>query len=144
MDVNFSQYGQNFAQQDITPSVSVNVSEQNQLRNEKKQGADSGQNGQENQRQADKTVSNNESTESSVNIESAVSEISDFLQTSNRQLSFSVDEKSERQVVKVTDSESGEVIRQIPTEEVLALSERIKDLQSDVGSAVGVLFNKQA
>ncbi|MFA3790635.1 flagellar protein FlaG [Aliiglaciecola sp. SL4] len=141
MDVNFSQYGQNFAQQELTPPVSVNESEQSQLRNEQKSVAASAQNDQENQREADNNVSINED---SVNIESAVSEISDFLQTSNRQLSFSVDEKSERQVVKVTDSESGEVIRQIPTEEVLALSEKIKDLQSDVGSAVGVLFNKQA
>ncbi|MEP4889999.1 MAG: flagellar protein FlaG [Aliiglaciecola sp.] len=141
MDVNFSQYGQNFAQQELTTPVSVNESEQSQLRNEQKSVAESAQNDQENQRQADNNVLINED---SINIESAVSEISDFLQTSNRQLSFSVDEKSERQVVKVTDSESGEVIRQIPTEEVLALSEKIKDLQSDVGSAVGVLFNKQA
>ncbi|MBU2877981.1 flagellar protein FlaG [Aliiglaciecola lipolytica] len=141
MDVNFSQYGQNFAQQEVSTPVSVNVSEQNQLRNEQKAVAEFAQNGQEKERQADNNASNNES---SLNIESAVSEISDFLQATNRQLSFSVDEKSERQVVKVTDSESGEVIRQIPSEEVLALSERIKDLQSDVGSAVGVLLNKQA
>lgn len=140
MDINFSQYGQNFAQQEAQTPVSVNVTEQNQFRNEQKAASELAQNGQEKERQADNNASNNKS---SLNIESAVSEISEFLQATNRQLSFSVDEKSERQVVKVTDSESGEVIRQIPTEEVLALSERIKDLQTDVGSAVGVLFSKQ-
>ncbi|GAC15190.1 flagellar protein FlaG [Aliiglaciecola lipolytica] len=141
MDVNFSQYGQNFAQQEAVAPVSVNVTEQSLLKSEQKVATEQLQNGQEKERQADNNASNNES---SLNIESAVSEISDFLQATNRQLSFSVDEKSERQVVKVTDSESGEVIRQIPSEEVLALSERIKELQSDVGSAVGVLLNKQA
>lgn len=76
-------------------------------------------------------------------IKAAVEELSDFAKASNRQLNFSVDENSDRAVVKVTDAESGEVIRQIPSEEVLKLSERLRDLQSDLGNAVGILFNKQ-
>jgi flagellar protein FlaG len=76
-------------------------------------------------------------------IDNAVSELTQFVQTNNRQLQFSVDEASSKQVVKVTDSFSGEIIRQIPSEEILKLSERLKDLQNDVGSAVGLLFNKK-
>ena len=76
-------------------------------------------------------------------IETAVSQLSEFVQTNNRQLNFSVDEGSNKQVVKVTDAESGKVIRQIPSEEVLQLSERLQDLQTEVGTAVGLLFNKQ-
>jgi flagellar protein FlaG len=76
-------------------------------------------------------------------IETAVSQLSDFVQTNSRQLNFSVDEGSNKQVVKVTDAESGKIIRQIPSEEVLKLSERLQDLQTEVGTAVGVLFNKQ-
>jgi flagellar protein FlaG len=76
-------------------------------------------------------------------IDSAVTEISEFVQATNRQLNFSVDEDSKKQVVKVTDTESGEVIRQIPSEEILELSDRLRDLHTDVGTAVGVLFNKQ-
>ncbi|MEI8647837.1 flagellar protein FlaG [Paraglaciecola sp. Hal342] len=67
-----------------------------------------------------------------------------MLQTRNKQLNFSVDDDSGKQVVKVTDSDSGDIIRQIPTEEVLSLSRRIKELQMDVGSAVGMFFDKQA
>ena len=59
-------------------------------------------------------------------------------------MNFSVDDDSGKQVVKVTDSDSGDIIRQIPTEEVLSLSRRIKELQMDVGSAVGMFFDKQA
>lgn len=76
-------------------------------------------------------------------IESAVSQLSEFVQTNNRQLNFSVDEGSNKQVVKVTDAQTGDVIRQIPTEEVLKLSERLQDLQTEVGTAVGLLFNKE-
>ncbi|MEP0177495.1 MAG: flagellar protein FlaG [Paraglaciecola sp.] len=76
-------------------------------------------------------------------IEVAVTQISEFVQASSRQLNFSVDEDSNKQVVKVTDAESGDVIRQIPSEEVLKLSERLQDLQTEVGTAVGLLFNKQ-
>lgn len=76
-------------------------------------------------------------------LEAAVVEISDFVQAQNRNLNFSFDEGSNRSVVKVTDSESGDLIRQIPSEEVLRLSGRIKELQSDVGVAVGILFNKE-
>lgn len=140
MDVNFSQFGQNIAASDSVLNEVVNKTEQQNVSLEKNQTQQEAKDDQEKQNSAD---SNDTRSNKSLNIESAVSEISDFLQSTNRQLSFSVDEKSDRQIVKVTDSESGEIIRQIPSEDVLALSERIKELQSDVGSAVGVLFNKQ-
>jgi flagellar protein FlaG len=76
-------------------------------------------------------------------IESAVSQLNEFVQSNNRQLNFSVDEGSNKQVVKVTDAQSGKIIRQIPSEELLKLSERLQDLQTEVGTAVGLLFNKQ-
>lgn len=85
---------------------------------------------------ADINISNEE-------VESAVTEINQFVQVQNRELNFSFDDSSKRSVIKVTDSESGDVIRQIPSEDVLKLSERIKELQSDLGAAVGVLFNKE-
>lgn len=74
--------------------------------------------------------------------EQAISEVGDFLQSLNRHLSFSVDDTSNRTVVSVVDQSSGDVIRQIPSEEILRIAEKIKDLQNDVGSAVGILVNK--
>ena len=76
-------------------------------------------------------------------IESAVTKLSEFMQTNNRQLNFSVDEASSKLVVKVTDAESGKVIRQIPSEEVLKLTERLQDFRTEVGKTVGLLFDKQ-
>jgi flagellar protein FlaG len=77
-------------------------------------------------------------------VDEAITQINDFVQSKNRQLNFSIDEDSGRQVVKVTDAGSGDVIRQIPTPEVLKLSARIQELQSDLGSAVGLFFDNQA
>lgn len=74
--------------------------------------------------------------------EQAISEVGEFLQTLNRHLSFSVDDTSDRTIVSVVDQSSGDVIRQIPSEEILRIAEKIKDLQNDVGSAVGILVNK--
>jgi flagellar protein FlaG len=76
-------------------------------------------------------------------IEDAVSDISEFVQAQRRNLDFTFNEDVNRSIVKVTDTDTGELIRQIPSEEVLALSERIRGLQSDVGEAVGVLFSKE-
>ena len=76
-------------------------------------------------------------------LENAVQEAESFLQTQNRNLAFSIDDETKRSVVTVKDSESGDVIRQIPSEEVLALAERIQDLQQDVGDSVGVFINNR-
>lgn len=76
-------------------------------------------------------------------VSSAVNDIQEFIQNSQRSLNFSFNEDARRSVVSVTDVDTGDVIRQIPSEEVLQLAERIRELQSDVGSAVGVFFNRE-
>lgn len=146
MEVNLSQVGRNVA--DLTNNENVlntdvktqtnvplpDVKSASDINNEDAKGfaATADKQGQE-----DRELSTQE-------LDEALLEVNEFVQTRNKQLNFSVDEDSGKQVVKVTDSESGDVIRQIPTEEVLNLSRRIQDLQMDVGSAVGMFFNKQA
>lgn len=61
---------------------------------------------------------------------SAVSGLKEQMQRVQRNLDFSVDDSSGQVVVKVTDVESGKVIRQIPSEEVLKLSEQLEDMRS--------------
>jgi flagellar protein FlaG len=69
-----------------------------------------------------------EETEKPVNVEqveTAVSQISDFVQNFQRDLLFSIDKDSDRLVVKVVDSETQEVIRQIPSEETLRIARNL-------------------
>jgi len=59
--------------------------------------------------------------------ERVVSELKDYVQNSQRNLDFQVDDATGRVVVKVIDSNSNTVIRQIPSEEILALSRRLAE-----------------
>lgn len=70
-------------------------------------------------------------------LEEAVDSMQGATQAMQRNLDFSIDESSGRMVVKVTDSASGEVIRQMPTEEALRLAESLDEMRS-------LLFKAQA
>ncbi len=63
-------------------------------------------------------------------VESAVSRIADFVQNFQRDLQFSIDKDSDRMVVKVVDSNTQEVIRQIPSEETLRIAQNLDSPES--------------
>lgn len=63
-------------------------------------------------------------------IDEAVSSIKQFAQSIQRNLDFALDESSGRVVVKVTDALSGDVIRQIPSEDALRLAESLEEARS--------------
>ncbi|HSG92211.1 MAG TPA: flagellar protein FlaG [Methylotenera sp.] len=73
-------------------------------------------------------------------VDQAVSQINDYVQNVQRSLQFSIDEMSGRNVVKVIDKTTEEVIRQIPIEEVLVIARTIAE-QLDEGVS---LFSSQA
>lgn len=60
-----------------------------------------------------------------------------------RSLSFREDESSGRSVITVVDKTNDEVIRQIPSEEVLKVSRDIKRLQDEMMKTVGVLIDSK-
>jgi flagellar protein FlaG len=63
-------------------------------------------------------------------LQKAVSSIEGFVQSIRRDLNFSLDDSSGRVVIKVTDSVSGDVIRQMPSEEALRLAESLEEVRS--------------
>lgn len=63
-------------------------------------------------------------------LELAVTSIEGFVQNIRRNLDFALDDSSGRLVVKVTDGATGEVIRQLPSEEVLRLAESLDEVRS--------------
>jgi len=75
----------------------------------------------------------------------AVDQINNFVQTVQRDLSFSMDEGSGHTIIKVIDSESGKLVRQIPSEEVIALATYLQDVNSGSASSgevpQGILFS---
>ncbi len=66
-----------------------------------------------------------------------IAQLNDYSQKINREIQFSVDEGTDRTVVKVIDSETDKVIRQIPSEEVLKIAESLENFS-------GMLLQEQA
>lgn len=62
----------------------------------------------------------------SESIEKSVENISEFVNASARGLRFRVDDASGRTVVTVLNPNSGEIIRQIPTEEFLQIASELR------------------
>ncbi|MEG0860218.1 MAG: flagellar protein FlaG [Pseudomonas sp.] len=63
-------------------------------------------------------------------VKDAVAEIEKFLKEAQRNLQFSTDEESGKIVVKVIASETGELIRQLPSEEALRIAHNLNDVNS--------------
>ncbi len=66
-----------------------------------------------------------------------VSHLNDLVRELHRELEFSVDEDSGDTVIKVIDRETEEVVRQIPSEELMRLRARLQE-------AAGVIFRDSA
>jgi len=75
-------------------------------------------------------------------IDRVVHQLETQSQSLRRDLQFSVDGSTGRVIVTVTDSETNEVIRQIPSEELLALARHLTDALEDDSS--GFLFESEA
>ncbi len=60
-------------------------------------------------------------------IEDVVSDLNDLVRNLQRELRFSVDTKSGDTIVMVVDRTTDEVVRQIPSEEIVALRQRLEE-----------------
>jgi flagellar protein FlaG len=57
------------------------------------------------------------------------------LKANGRHLSFQMDEKIDRPIITVRNLETGEVVRQIPTEEIVRMAHSLEDIK-------GLIFNE--
>lgn len=71
------------------------------------------------------------------NLHAAVSMLNEQMASNKQGLGFSFDESINSAVIKVSNVSTGEVVRQIPTEDVLHMAHSIDALK-------GILFNKVA
>ena len=80
----------------------------------------------------DKEISHNsDATESTLTLqqlEKVAQQLQDFVGEMNRGLEFSVDKDSGRDVIKVIDKSSGDLVKQYPSEEVLTLVSKLSDM----------------
>lgn len=88
------------------------------------------QNSSATQLQTTQAVAQTEKTEPSrLQVEEAVKTVNDFLQPINNSINFSLDKDTGITVVKVIDVATKEVVRQIPSEEMLTIAKAIDQMK---------------
>ena len=70
-------------------------------------------------------------------LDEVVSDMNNLVRELHRELQFSIDDESGETVIKVIDRETDEVVRQIPSEEVVRMRRRLQE-------AAGVIFQDSA
>lgn len=71
-------------------------------------------------------------------LQSTVDKFNDVMRQSKQNLEFSVDTETKKPIIKLVDSVTGELIRQIPSEEMLAIARSIDQFQQ------GLLISQKA
>jgi flagellar protein FlaG len=59
-------------------------------------------------------------------VREAVEKLNDFVHSQQKHVNFSVDEATHSTVIKIFKTETGELIKQFPPEEILAMAARIR------------------
>jgi len=68
----------------------------------------------------------------SSDVRAAVSKLNDHVQNLRRNLAFSIDDTTGQTIIRVYDSETNELIREIPSEETLRIAANIEAQHLDV------------
>lgn len=79
-------------------------------------------------------------------LDSALKEINSYVQQVNRRIQFSPhdDLPLGRTVIKVVDADTEKVIREIPSEEILAMAQRISELYGENDNVEGLIITDRA
>jgi len=77
-------------------------------------------------------------------LKTAVDSINRALQQSNQSLEFSVDPSTKTPVVKMVDKETGKVVSQYPSEQVLAIAQSIDQFLNEHQLQQGLLLKQKA
>ena len=86
-------------------------------------------------RQAQKSEPKFDPSEMRQRLQEAVDRLNDQMKATGRNLAFGIDEQVDRSVITVTNKNSGELVRQIPGDEVLRVARSIEGLK-------GILYDE--
>ena len=72
-----------------------------------------------------------------VDFKGAIKSVNELVSSINNKVAFSIDEESQQRIIKVFDRDTGDIIRQIPKEDMVRLLVKLKEIQ-------GIIFHKKA
>lgn len=87
-------------------------------------------------------VADGPSASSGLSPEAAVGELKAFFQQASSDLVFQVEEGTKHIYFKIIDSQTKEVVLQVPSEEILAMARKLRRLANPKGAS-GVLVDKE-
>ena len=79
-----------------------------------------------------RSITKNESTPDEVQGSAAGKMQSSRIDSLNRKVDYHIEQDSNKLVIKIRDKETGEIIKQIPEEELLRLTNRISDFNKTI------------
>ncbi|WP_269531995.1 flagellar protein FlaG [Chitinimonas sp. BJYL2] len=82
-------------------------------------------------------AASDQATENPQSVQESVKKLNETIAVFNRNIQFSIDDDSRRNIVRIVDVNSKEVIRQIPSKEVIEIAQAIDKLK-------GLLFSDKA
>ena len=77
----------------------------------------------------EKSTSRSQPPPPQIDIKEVVAEINAIMESQKRNILFQVDNKSKTLIILVKKMQTGEVIRQIPSEEIMKLRERLREMR---------------
>ena len=82
--------------------------------------------------------------ESRNSLDQAVKDATSYARKSGQKLEFSIEQRMNRTIVTVRDRETGDIVRQIPMEEMVALADLLADVQGPGDDTVlkGLFFDQ--
>lgn len=87
--------------------------------------------------------SNTEEKSKEQSLEEAVSLVQDYLDKNQRGVNFSLDDSTEKTVIKVMDTKNQELVKQFPSEELLRIANKIKELEQELSNKVGIFLDSE-
>lgn len=123
----------------VVPDRAVGQESQNgsEVQNNRTNNLNQAERNQTVSEQVSNAVQNNAQNISQADVSEVAERLNEFVKGIGRDLSFSVDEDLEKIVITVTDTQTDEVIRTIPSEEALVIAKRIEESMS-------LLFSEEA
>ncbi|MBR7887452.1 flagellar protein FlaG [Marinomonas sp. A79] len=132
-----------FSKQGMTYSLKPELRVADDFAAQRQQNAKVVQN-TEDANKAEKDNQDSESPSSQVVIEpSDVETVNQKMAQLNVRLTFEMSEDQDQNIVKVLDQTTGDVVRQIPTEEFLKMSDRIDAIMNQLSDIKGTLVNSE-
>jgi flagellar protein FlaG len=74
----------------------------------------------------DSTTPSKAAASKPVDVREAVEKLNEFVHSQQKHVNFSIDEATHSTIIKVIRTETGELIKQFPPEEILAMAARIR------------------